>query len=264
MPLAQTALLAHAAFEAGNSLLGALRPGERSLLAGRLHWIECYSGERLFSPGEDVRTAYFPLDGTTIALSIQLVDGREVHAGLIGREGAVGGIVSGGHKPAFARAEVETAGPILTLPHQDLHKAKARSSHLNDLFARYADCLFAQAMQTAACNAFHSAEQRVARWLLFLSDRVGGREIPLTQDRLGAIIGAHRVTVLRGMRPLQALGLIDIRRSQVLIRDRSGLELRACECRRAIQLHYERMLPGWHLPSEHERAAPKAHHERPT
>lgn len=248
----QPAQLADVAFEAGNALLRGLGRVERSLLAGRLHWIECRAGERLFGAGDDVRTAYFPLNGTTIALSVSLADGRDVHAGLIGREGAVGGIVSGGRKPAFARAEVETAGPILTLAHEDLHKAKAKSAHLTDLFARYADCLFAQTMQTAACNAFHSAEQRVARWLLFLADRVDGRDIALTQDRLGAIIGAHRVTVLRGMRPLQAERLIEVRRNHVVIRDRSGLELRACECRRSIDHHYQRMLPGWRLRPEQQ------------
>lgn len=198
-----------------------------------------------------MRTAYFPLVGATIALVISLSDGRDVHAGLIGREGAVGGIVSGGHMPAFARAEVETAGTIMTLSHEDLHEAKGRSTLLAELFSRYADCLFAQAMQTAACNSFHAAEQRVARWLLFLADRMGTRNITLNQDRLGAIIGAHRVTVLRGMRPLQANRLIKVRRNRVVILDRAGLELRACECRRAIEQHYQRMLPGWQLQDHH-------------
>lgn len=243
----QAEKLAYAAFDAGNALLGAIHRNERELLAGRLHWVEGRVGECLFDAGEDVRTAYFPLAGATIALSVSLVDGRNVHAALIGREGGVGGIVSGGHKPAFARAEIETAGPILALGHHDLHRAKAKSANLAELFSRYADCLFAQTMQTAACNAYHSAEQRVARWLLFLDDRVDGSNIPLSQDRLGSIIGAHRVTVLRGMRPLQEHALIEVARNRVSIRDRFGLEQRACECRRAIDLHYLRMLPGWRL-----------------
>lgn len=72
--------LAEAAFEAGNALLGALRSKDRMLLSGRLQWRDCRSGDRLFNGGEDARTAYFPLGSTTIALSVSLSDGRDVHA----------------------------------------------------------------------------------------------------------------------------------------------------------------------------------------
>jgi CRP-like cAMP-binding protein len=235
--------------EVANSLLASLGPADTRLLAGRLHRIESRPGDLLFEAGEDVKTAYFPLDGATIALSVGLEDGREVHAGLIGREGVVGGIVSGGHKPAFGRGQVQTAGPMLTISHRDLQGAKANSERITELFARYADCLLAQTMQNAACNAFHSAEQRIARWLLFLRERIANDEIPISQDRMGAIIGAHRITVVRSMRPLQEGRTIEIRRNQIIVRDRSGLERVACECRRAIKQHYERMLPKWQFYS---------------
>jgi CRP-like cAMP-binding protein len=234
-------------YDAANSLLASLGPADQRLLAGRLHRIESEPGDLIFDAGEDVETAYFPLDGATIALSVGLADGRDVHAGLIGREGAVGGIVSGGYRPAFASGQVETGGPILTLSHRDLHRAKANSARLTDLFARYADCLFAQAMQTAACNAFHSAGQRIARWLLFLRDRIGREDIPISEERLGAIIGAHRITVVRAIKPLEEARIIEIRRSRIIVRDNAGLERIACECRHAIEQHYERMLPRWRL-----------------
>jgi CRP-like cAMP-binding protein len=231
--------------EAGNSLLASLGPADRRLLAGHLRRIESRPGDLLFEAGEDVRTAYFPLDGATIALSVGLEDGRDVHAGLIGREGVVGGIVSGGQKPAFGSGQVETAGAMLTIAHRDLQKAKIGSARITELFARYADCLFAQTMQTAACNAFHTAEQRIARWLLFLRERIGTDEIHISEERIGAIIGAHRITVVRGIRPLVDGRTIETRRHLIIVRDASGLERMACECRRAIEQHYERMLPRW-------------------
>jgi CRP-like cAMP-binding protein len=245
----------------GNSLLVMLSPADRMLLAADLTRVECKPLQRLFRAGEDVVAAYFPLEGCTIALSVGLADGRDVHVGLIGREGAVGGIVSGGNKPGFATAVVETGGPALTLSHNDLQRAKSKSASLVEQFASYADCLFAQAMQTAACNAFHSAEQRLARWLLFLQDRVSRHDIPVTQDRLGAIIGAHRVTVLRGLRPLQDSRLIEMRRGRVVVLDREGLERMACECRSAIEAHYRRMLPGWHLQGAGEAPAEGPAHD---
>jgi CRP-like cAMP-binding protein len=232
-------------YQAANSLLASLGPADTRLLAGRLHPIESQPGDLLFYAGQDLETAYFPLNGATIALSIKLEDGRDVHAGLIGREGVVGGIVSGGYKPVFAHGQVETGGQMLTLSHRDLQRAKTNSPRILDLFARYADCLFAQTMQNAACNAFHSAEQRIARWLLFLRERLGGNDIPLSQERLGGIVGAHRITVVRGIRPLEQQGIIELRRSLIIVRDYPGLERIACECRRAIEQHYRRMLPRW-------------------
>ncbi len=245
----------------GNSLLMMLSPADRMLLASGFTRVECKPLQRLFRAGENVVAAYFPLEGCTIALSVGLADGRDVHVGLIGREGAVGGIVSGGNKPGFATAVVETGGPALTLSNNDLQRAKSKSAPLAELFASYGDCLFAQAMQTAACNAFHSAEQRLARWLLFLQDRVGQHDIPVTQDRLGTIIGTHRVTVLRGLRPLQDSRLIEMRRGRVVVLDREGLERMACECRAAIEGHYRRMLPGWQLQDMAEPPAEGPVHE---
>ena len=64
-------------------------------------------------------TSYFPFGPTMISLAVDLADGRTIEVASIGQEGAVGGIVSCGHAPAFARAEVMVAGPALRVPMDD-------------------------------------------------------------------------------------------------------------------------------------------------
>jgi hypothetical protein len=119
-----------------------------------------------------------------ISMIIDLEDGRSVEVASIGKEGAVGGIVSCGHVPAFARAEATVGGPAARVPMRVIEQAKASSGHLRNLFCRYSDYLLAQIMQSVACNSFHSIEQRAARWLLTAQDRAGDR-LELTQEALG-------------------------------------------------------------------------------
>ena len=56
-------------------------------------------------------------------------------------------------------------------------------------------------MQSTACNAVHSVEQRLSRWLLLAHDRVGKDEFPLTQEFAAMMLGAARptVTVVAGL-----------------------------------------------------------------
>ena len=112
----------------------------------------------------------------------------------IGREGAVGGIVSCGHAPAFSRAEVLVGGPAFRVPMEALEEAKSRSGFIANLFCRFSDYLLSQVMQSAACNSFHSIPERAARWLLHAQDRAGDR-IELTQEAFAGLLGVQRTTV---------------------------------------------------------------------
>ena len=149
-----------------------------------------------------------------ISMIIDLSDGRSVEVASIGKEGAVGGIVSCGHAPAFAHSEVIVAGPALRVPMTILEEAKARSGHIRNLFCRFSDYLLAQVMQSVACNAFHSIESRAARWLLTAQDRAGSR-LELTQEALAGLLGAQRTTVNAVSRILQDEGLISSRRGLI-------------------------------------------------
>ena len=93
----------------------------------------------------------------------------------IGNEGAVGGIVSCGEAPAFARAQVQIEGQALEVSLETLEQAKKQSGHIRNLFCRFSDYLLSQVMRSVACNSFHSIDQRAAGWLLTAQDRAGDR-----------------------------------------------------------------------------------------
>ena len=228
---------------ASNRLLATFAPGDRQLIEAAATIVDLKRGEVLFEPGSEVAAAHFPSAGTVVALVVGIADGRTVEVATIGKEGAVGGIVSGGNAPAFARAVVQIPGPALRVELKALEQAKARSSHVREVFARYADALLAQVMQSVACNAFHPLESRCCRWLLTAQDRAGGETIPLTQEYLAEMLGVQRTTVSAVASALQDQGLIAYRRGAITILDRAGVEGRACECYQAVERHFRDVLP---------------------
>ncbi|MEW5683561.1 MAG: Crp/Fnr family transcriptional regulator [Pseudomonadota bacterium] len=226
-----------------NRLLRALSARDFAVLEPHLQPIPLPAGKVLFEPGDDVVTTYFPATGAMVSLLIVTRDGREVEAATIGSEGAVGGIVSEGHKPAFGRAVVQVGGEGFAIPTSHLEAAKTGSARFGDLFARYADALLAQMMQSIACNALHSVEERFARWLLSSHDRAGDDVIQLTQQSMAEMLGVQRTTVTAVTGALQARGLIRAHRGRVEVVDRRGLERAACECYRAVEDHFAGLLP---------------------
>lgn len=227
----------------GNRLLRALNAREFAVLEPHLEVVALPRGRVLFEPGDDVHTTYFPCRRTMASLLIVTRDGREVEAATIGREGAVGGIVSEGHKPAFGRAVVQIGGAALCIPTSHLEAAKIGSPRFGDLFSRYADALLAQMMQSVACNALHTAEERASRWLLATHDRAGDNIIHLTQQSLAEMLGLQRTTVTAVTGALASRGLLRTHRGRIEIIDRPGLERAACECYRAVEDHFTKLLP---------------------
>ena len=172
-----------------------------------------------------------------ISMGVELSGGRSVEVASVGREGAVGGIVSCGHAPAFSRAEVLVAGPAFRVPMDALEDAKNRSPFIANLFCRFSDYLLSQVMQSAACNAFHSIPERAARWLLHAQDRAGDR-IELTQEAFAGLLGVQRTTVNAVIQDFSSQGLIATGRGKVRVTDRAGLKRRSCECYQQLEDHF--------------------------
>src|SRR4029079_4694620 len=131
----------------------------------------------LYSPGAAVETVYFPCGPGLVSYLVPNEDGRDVETILVGREGAVGGIVSQGYLPAYTRIIVKFGGPFARLHVGECHAAKAKSATPSNVCARYADCMLAQIFQSTACNAIHSIEQRTAKWIIAAMQRTDGEEV---------------------------------------------------------------------------------------
>jgi CRP-like cAMP-binding protein len=237
-----------------NNLLRALRPDDFALLQPDLKPAFVRTGQVLYHPGDEVRQVYFPLEATVLGFRVVIDDGQAIETALIGREGAVSGIVSQGRLPAYCRSEVWHEGPVLRLDVERLEAAKTQSLSIRHLFARYADCLMAQIFQQVACNAAHSIEQRAAKWILSATERTPDASIPYTQEQLAGALGVGRSYLNRVMQTLKGKGLIQTRRGGLTVLDADRLHAIACRCNDAVRRHFDEVLSGVY-PAESGAAA---------
>jgi len=226
---------------AGNRLLSTFSRDERALIEPAGAMVELGTGDTVLERGELVRWSLFPVGPTMISMTVELIGGRSAEVASVGREGAVGGIVSCGHAPAFSQARVLVPGPAFRVSLETLEDAKNRSPFIANLFCRFSDYLLAQVMQSVVCNSFHSIPERAARWLLHAQDRAGDR-IELTQEAFAGLLGVQRTTVNAVVQQLASEGLIATGRGSVRVIDRAGLKRRACECYDRLQQHFDAVI----------------------
>ncbi|MFC7535890.1 Crp/Fnr family transcriptional regulator [Sphingomonas sp. GCM10030256] len=239
-PISRSPLSAEAF--AGNRLLAALPAQALALIEPSLQLRDIAPGEIVLTSGEPVKQTLFPCDGLMVSMLVELTGARAVEVASIGKEGAIGGIISCGAAPAFTHAVAQTGGQALAMPMHALELAKSASPDIKNLFCRYSDYLLSQVMQSVACNAFHPIEARTARWLLTAQDRVGSERIPLTQEALAGLLGVQRTTVNAIARAMQDQQLISYRRGAIQIRSREGLLKASCECYSAVEDHFANVL----------------------
>jgi Crp-like helix-turn-helix domain len=234
-----------------NNLLRRLSEADFALIAPHLTHEETTADELLYNPGDDVDRVHFPCDASLASYLVPNEDGRDVETILVGREGAVGGIVSLGYLPAYTRITVKFGGSFARLPIGRLDAAKTASPSLRNVFARYADCLLAQMFQSTACNAIHSIEQRTAKWIISAMERTDGAHIvPLTHEQLATLLGVGRSYTSRVIQTFKAEGILGTRRGAIVIRDVERLQLRACQCNESVKHHFEEVLRGVYPTSD--------------
>ena len=228
-----------------NNLLRRLNNADFALIEPYLGAIDANPNDLLYSPGDDVEIVHFPCGPSLVSYMVPNEDGRDVETILIGREGAVGGIVSQGFLPAYTRIMVKFAGPFVRLPISKLDAAKSKSTTLNNVFARYADCMLAQIFQSTACNAIHSIEQRTAKWIISAMERTDGDEVvPLTHEQLATLLGVGRSYTSRVIQTFKAEEILETRRGSILVRNPDKLRIRSCLCNEAVKAHFEEVLRG--------------------
>src|SRR5689334_11544874 len=243
--LPQRSHMADAADRPFNNLLRRLNSADYALLAAHLTSDEAKPGDLLYNPGDNVQTVHFPCGPALVSYMVPNEDGRDVETILIGREGAVGGIVSQGFLPAYSRIMVKFAGPFVRLPIGKLDTAKTASRTLSNIFARYADCMLAQIFQSTACNAIHSIEQRTAKWIISAMERADGDEVvPLTHEQLATLLGVGRSYTSRVIQTFKAEGTLETRRGSILVRNPDAMRNRSCQCNDAVKAHFDEVLRG--------------------
>jgi CRP-like cAMP-binding protein len=216
-----------------NRLLAALPGADRDRLLPAFEIVPLRLKTLLHKPGNPIDFVYFPGGGFCSIVAV-LKDAGMVEVATVGREGMVGlsAIADGTPTSAAALVQGET-DTCYRMTTEALRREMDRHGPFYELLTKYSVAFTGQIMQSTACNAVHTIEQRLARWLLMARDRMEADEFPLTQEFAAMMLGATRPTVTTVAGTLQRQGLITYRRGRVKILNGRKLEAASCECYRA-------------------------------
>jgi CRP-like cAMP-binding protein len=230
-----------------NALLSRIPSNDFPRLEPLLRPARLVQGQVLCETGDVLRDVWFPTSAM-VSMCAATSDGGSVEVGTIGPEGAVGVCGVLGDHPSVHQAVVLMNGDALRMDVDEFRRWCKLSPELNECVLAYIQALLSQATQAAACSRFHSAEQRLARWLLETADRAAVQSFPLTQETLALLLGMRRPWLTQTAQRLQDRGLIRSQRGDIEIVNRPELERTACECYGIVRQHFAAFL---------ERCCPK-------
>lgn len=225
-----------------NRLLASLSHVDLAKIRPSLKLVSFLQGTVLHHPGDEIEHVYFPHAGMVSLLAV-MKDGRAIETATVGSEGGVGVMSGLGLHNAFTRATVQLPMIASQIGAAQFRKAVQSSDGFRAMIVRTNDALLAQVQVTAACNALHPIEARLARWILQSSDRANGAALPLTQELLSQMLGVTRSSVSEVAGRLQAAGLIRYSRGNIEIVDRPALAATACECYATIRETTDEVVP---------------------
>jgi CRP-like cAMP-binding protein len=217
-----------------NRILAALPQNEYQRLLPSLESVPYASGDIFYEIDGTIEHAYFP-SSALISLVTQMEDGKIIEVGLVGNDGMSGIAALLGQTTSAERAIVQIPGDGLRAKISVIKEEFQRGGQLQHILMRYIYTLMRQVSQTAACNAAHTAEERLSRWLLMCRDRVSSDDFNLTQEFIAEMLGTRRATVNVAAITLQSADLIRYHRGHLRIIDRQGLESFSCECYEALK-----------------------------
>src|SRR5580698_4178295 len=224
-----------------NQLLAALGPESRSRIDPHLRPVTLKLGAVVCEAGGLLKHAYFP-QGSVLSLLTVLENGAAIETANIGREGAFGLFAAMYSRVSFNRCIAQLGGHTVRCPIQLLQYEFKNSEHVRDLFVSYSETLLSQIQQTVACNALHTTEERMCRWLLMMHDRAGQEALPYTHEFLSHMLGANRKSVTLAAQALQNAGLITYHRGNITVLNRPGLEKASCECYAVVRERFDAFL----------------------
>ncbi|MBB5049770.1 CRP-like cAMP-binding protein [Rhodopseudomonas rhenobacensis] len=218
-----------------------MEPASRQRIVPHLERVRFKLGEVVCDAGGLLKHAYFP-QGSVLSLLTVLENGAAIETANIGREGAFGLFAAMYSRVSFNRCIVQLEGHTARCPIELLQDEFRSSEHIRNLFVSYSETLLSQVQQTVACNAMHSTEERMCRWLLMMHDRAGREALPYTHEFLSNILGANRKSVTLAAQAMQTAGLISYHRGTIQVRDRPGLEQASCECYAIVKERFDAFL----------------------
>jgi len=224
-----------------NRLLQLLSPKDYESLRPHLRRVSLKYRQSLYRSNKPIKWVYFIESGVG-SLVNTMKNGQAAEVGTVGNEGVVGLPLLFGDNKAPTSLYVQVPGKGVRIQATLFNKKMAQSASIRAVMLRYAHAFFNQVAQSAACNHFHTLEQRCCRWLLMTHDRMPSKEFLLTQEFLAMMLGVQRTGVSAAAGALQRAGLISYVRGVVTMLDQTGLERRSCECYDVSKKEFDRLL----------------------
>jgi CRP-like cAMP-binding protein len=212
-----------------NAILSSLSGHESRALSSAAQDVAVAPGDLICEAGEHSRYVYFPTAGV-LSLVGMTQGGGTVELALVGKEGVASVSTLWTDHAAPFRVIAQVPGRALRIPTAVVSREMSECGNLHHQVLRYTQHLIAQVAQSAVCNRFHTAKERLARWLLMTADRAGTAELPLTHESISQMVGGPRSAVTEAAAELREAGAIDYRRARIIITDREALRAQACEC----------------------------------
>lgn len=170
-------------------------------------------------------------------------DGKTVEAGAIGSREVVGiNAFMGGHETTQTEYIVQLPGSAIEIEAEVMKTEFDRNTEMRDVMLRYTQAFMAQISQNVACNRLHDIDQRFARWLLEVRERVQSDEFPLTHGFMAEMLGTRRASVTEAATKARKRHLIEYKRNSIRIEKPSELEKLSCECYSVLKDEYDRLL----------------------
>jgi CRP-like cAMP-binding protein len=226
--------------QTGNHLLDRVPEDEWRQIATQLEEVDMPLGMKLTEPEAPVEFVYFPTAGVVSTVATTSA-GESVEVFMAGREG-FSGVVAVFDLPEMAHGVlVQVAGRGCRMRAPVFRQAVYSMPGLRNLVHRVLYTRMVLATQSVLCNRLHEVEQRLARWLLTLADRVESDQVNVTQEYMAEMLGARRSTVTVAAGTLQERGLISYSRGKISILDRPRTIQAACECYTIVDAAYRRV-----------------------
>ena len=224
-----------------NSLLAMLPAGPRSALQPHLMRVSLVQRQILWNAHQPITDVLFTVTAQVSNVG-QAGKGEDVEIAAVGRFGMVGVPVFLGDGQASQAAVVQLPGEADRISAAAFREVAAHQPELRRVLLRFVQAFVTETGQSAVCNCHHHAERRLARWLLTCQDRFARAEFPVTHEFISQMLGMRRATVTGELGKLQTAGLIRATPGRIMLLNRDGLELLACECYRIISGEYRRLL----------------------
>ena len=227
--------------QSSNLFLNSLSAADLATLRPHLKAADLPQEQILFDVGDAIEQVYFPHSGI-VSLVVSLASGETIESGMIGRESVVGGSAGLNGQLSVCKAVVQIAGSASTLDSGRLRALAETSPTCRVTLFRHEQMILVQAQQSAACNATHTIEARLARWLLRSRDLQGSDDLVLTQEFLAEMLGVRRTSVSVIANTFQQAGFIRYSRGHIRVLNLEGLRETACECYHTVKAQAERLL----------------------